>query len=135
MKGSQLLKVVSIIMLVFAAIALVISVMAIIGFGTYSSLGGYTVVNPSIMWIVFLIGLVNVGLGFYASIMGINNCEKPEKASFLMRLGIGIIALQLLGNIIGVIGGAEFKLFSTLFGLILPGLYIAGCVQLKSNIE
>ncbi len=138
MKGSTMLKVVSIIMIVFAAIGLIAEVMAILGMEAIAEMnemlgGGH--VNMPLLWISLIISFVNVVLSLFAGISGVSNCNNPEKASGLMKLGILIIILQLLGAGVGVAAGGDFRPIYILIGLVLPVLYVVGCVQLKSNIE
>ena len=66
-----------------------------------------------------------------AGIMGVKNCDKPEKAQSCLVMGVIVAILSVSGNIISNVLGSDFNIFSYATGLIIPVLYIIGAVKNK----
>lgn len=129
-KGSTMLKVVGILMIVFGAIATIITLIALVGVSVVAatlSAGG-----------LYVFGVILAFLGAVAElvtgILGVVNCDKVEKAQMLLICAIVIVALSFLGNLIfPLIAGGSPSIFSFLIGLILPGLFAFGAIQNKQG--
>ena len=129
-KGSTMLKVVGILMIVFGAIATIITLIALVGVSVVAaalSAGG-----------LYVFGVILAFLGAVAElvtgILGVVNCDKVEKAQMLLICAIIIVALSFLGNLIfPLIAGGSPSIFSFLIGLILPGLFAFGAIQNKQG--
>jgi hypothetical protein len=129
-KGSTMLKVVGILMIIFGAIGIIISITAFAGVALLDAAGA----NMGLAYVACVISLLGSVAELVTGIMGVINCEKPEKAQLLMTCAIVIIALSLLGNIIfPLIAGSGVSVVSFLIGLILPGLFIFGAIQNKQG--
>ena len=75
--GSKFLKVTGILMIIFGAIALVVSIIAILGLGVLEALGA----PMGLLWASGIISLVGAVAEFVAGIIGVKNWNKPEKAN------------------------------------------------------
>ena len=131
--GSKLLKVIGILMIIFGAIAIVISLLAIGGVALISaSLGG----NIGLYWIAIILNIVGAVFEFVSGIIGVKNWDKPEKAKTCVILGIVCIAIPVISNIITLAVYSEsFNVFSLIISLVVPVLYLIGAMQLKNKAE
>lgn len=59
--------------------------------------------------------------------------KKPEKATSCLVFGIIVAIFNLLGIIIGAVGGSGFNFVSLVIGLVLPVLFIVGAVMNKKS--
>ena len=67
-----------------------------------------------------------------AGIVGVKNCNKPEKAGTCMVWGIIVIALSVLSDVLTLVGNPDnFSIVSLLTGLVIPVLYLIGAVMNK----
>lgn len=129
-KGATMLKVVGILMIIFGAIGVILSIVAFAGVALLDSVG----VSTGLAYFACVISLLGSACELVTGILGVINCEKPEKAQTLMIFAETIIVLSLLGNIIvPLIAGSSVSIFGFLIGLILPGLFIFGCIQNKQG--
>ena len=66
-----------------------------------------------------------------AGIMGVKNCDKPEKAQSCLVMGVIAAILSVAGNVISNVLGSDFNIINYATGLIIPVLYIIGAVKNK----
>ena len=66
-----------------------------------------------------------------AGIMGVKNCDKPEKAQSCIVIGVIVAILSVAGNVISNVLGSDFNIINYVAGLIIPVLYIIGAVKNK----
>ena len=152
-KGSMLLKVVSIIMMIGGIIGAVVSViMAIVvavGQAAFSQPETQAALNDALaqanvdksaagavmglLWVGVIILVAGSVLEIIAGVKGKNNWNNPSQAQTLMILGIVCAVLSIIGNILFAVSGAGAQIISILTGLVLPVLYIIGTVQLKKQ--
>lgn len=128
MKGSKFLKVTGILMIISAAFGIIGGIIALIGAGALAavletSAGGLMLASALI--------LVSAVFQLIAGIMGVKNCDKPEKAQSCLVMGVIVAILSVSGNIISNVLGSDFNIFSYATGLIIPVLYIIGAVKNK----
>ena len=64
-------------MIIFGAISIVVSIIALMGFGVIEALG----TPMGLLWASGLIALVGSVAQLVAGIIGVVNCDKPEKAN------------------------------------------------------
>ncbi len=129
-KGSTMLKVVGILMIVFGAIGLIIT---IVGFGAVALLDAAGA-SMGLAYFGCVLALLSAVAELVTGILGVINCDKPEKAQMLMICAIVIVVLSFLGNIIfPIISGSSVSVVSFLIGLILPGLFAFGAFQNKQG--
>ena len=128
MKGSKFLKVTGILMIVFGALALILSIVAAIGLAALASLDLNTWQYTAAV-ILMLVGSI---FEMIAGIVGVKNCNKPEKAGTCMVWGIIVIALSVLSNVLTLVGNPDnFSIVNLLTGLVIPVLYLIGAVMNK----
>lgn len=128
MKGSKFLKVTGILMIVFGALALILSIVAAIGLAALAALD----LNTWQYTLAVILMLVGSIFELIAGIVGVKNCNKPEKAGTCMVWGIIVIALSVLSDVLTLVGNPDnFSIVSLLTGLVIPVLYLIGAVMNK----
>ncbi|MBR4344408.1 MAG: hypothetical protein IKP88_17190 [Lachnospiraceae bacterium] len=129
-KGSTMLKVVGIIMIVFGGIGIIISLLAFAGTAILSAAG----VKMGIYYFACVVSLIAAVAELVTGILGVSNHNKPEKAQLLLICGIVVIVLAFLGDIIlPIIAGTSASIVSFLLACVLPVLFIIGAMQNKNS--
>ena len=128
MKGRKFLKVTGILMIIGGAFGIIGGIVAMIGAGALAavletSAGGLMLASALI--------LASAVFQLLAGIMGVKNCDKPEKAQSCLAMGVIVAILSVAGNIISNVLGSSFNILSYATGLIIPVLYISGAVKNK----
>ena len=128
MKGRKFLKVTGILMIIGGAFGIIGGIVAMIGAGALAavletSAGGLMLASALI--------LASAVFQLIAGIMGVKNCDKPEKAQSCLVMGVIVEILSVAGNVISNILGSSFNILSYATGLIIPVLYIIGAVKNK----
>lgn len=128
MKGRKFLKVTGILMIISAAFGIIGGIIALIGAGALAavletSAGGLMLASALI--------LVSAVFQLIAGIMGVKNCDKPEKAQSCMVIGVIVAILSVAGNVISNVLGSDFNIMNYATGLIIPILYIIGAAKNK----
>lgn len=128
MKGRKFLKVTGILMIIGGAFGIIGGIVAMIGAGALAavletSAGGLMLASALI--------LASAVFQLIAGIMGVKNCDKPEKAQSCIVIGVIVAILSVAGNVISNVLGSDFNIFSYATGLIIPVLYIIGAVKNK----
>ncbi len=128
MKGRKFLKVTGILMIIGGALGIIGGIVAMIGAGALAavletSAGGLILASVLI--------LASAVFQLIAGIMGVKNCDKPEKAQSCLVMGVIVAILSVSGNIISNVLGSDFNIFNYATGLIIPVLYIIGAVKNK----
>ena len=123
-----MLQVVSILMIVFGAIATVIDLIALIGVAVLIAAGA----SPLLIFATILLIIAGIG-ELVVGIIGVINCKDQSKAQMLLICGVVIAALTLLGNLLSMVWGGEFNVVTLLSGLLFPILFIVGYIQLKNG--
>ena len=128
MKGRKFLKVTGILMIIGGAFGIIGGIVAMIGAGALAavletSAGGLMLASALI--------LASAVFQLIAGIMGVKNCDKPEKAQSCLVMGVIVAILRVAGNVISNILGSSFNILSYATGLIIPVLYIIGAVKNK----
>ena len=128
MKGRKFLKVTGILMIIGGAFGIIGGIVAMIGAGALAavletSAGGLMLASALI--------LASAVFQLIAVIMGVKNCDKPEKAQSCIVIGIIVAILSVAGNVISNVLGSDFNIINYATGLIIPVLYIIGAVKNK----
>ena len=128
MKGRKFLKVTGILMIIGGAFGIIGGIVAMIGSGALAavletSAGGLMLASALI--------LASAVFQLIAGIMGVKNCDKPEKAQSCLVMGVIVAILSVAGNVISNVLGSDFNILSYATGLIIPILYIIGAVKNK----
>ena len=131
MKGRKFLKVTGILMIIGGAFGIIGGIVAMIGAGALAavletSAGGLMLASALI--------LASAVFQLIAGIMGVKNCDKPEKAQSCLVMGVIVAILSVAGNVISNILGSSFNILSYATGLIIPILYIIGAVKNKETV-
>lgn len=120
--GKGLLKVVSILFIIFGAIATIISLIAVLGAAALTAYAGEL---AAVLMIGMILLLVVSVLELILGIVGLKKCGDPAKAGFFIVTGIVLCALSLLSIILTLTNGGTFDVTGGV-GFILPILYIVG---------
>ena len=126
--GAGFLKVVGILMIIFGAISLVVSLIAVAGMSMIEAVSGGAI-DTGMLWIGVILSVVSAALEMVAGIVGVVNAKKPEKAKTCLVFGIIVAILTVAGCIFTVAAGQDFPVASLLLGLVMPVLYIIGAVK------
>ena len=131
MKGRKFLKVTGILMIIGGAFGIIGGIVAMIGAGALAavletSAGGLMLASALI--------LASAVFQLIAGIMGVKNCDKPEKAQSCLVMGVIVAILSVSGNIISNVLGSSFNILSYATGLVIPVLYIIGAVKNKETV-
>ena len=131
MKGKMFLKVTGILMIIGGAFGIIGGFVALIGAGALAA-----VLETSAVGLVFSSVLILASAIFQliAGIMGVKNCEKPEKAQSCLIMGVIVAVLSVAGNVISNVLGSSFNIMSYATGLIIPVLYIIGAAKNKETV-
>ena len=130
MKGRKFLKVTGILMIIGAAFGIIGGIIAMIGVGALAA-----VLETSAVGLILASVLVLASAVFQliAGIMGVKNCDKPEKAQTCLVMGIMVAILSVAGNVISNVLGSDFNAFNYATGLVIPVLYIIGAAKNKET--
>ena len=128
MKGRKFLKVTGILMIIGGAFGIIGGIVAMIGAGALAavletSAGGLMLASAMI--------LASAVFQLIAGIMGVKNCDKPEKAQSCIVIGVIVAILSVAGNVVSNVLGSDFNIINYATGLIIPVLYIIGAVKNK----
>ena len=126
MKGRKFLKVTGILMIIGAAFGIIGGIVAMIGVGAMAA-----VLETSAGGLMFASVLILASAVFQliAGIMGVKNCDKPEKAQSCLVMGVIVAILSVAGNVTSSVLGSSFNITSYVTGLVIPVLYIIGAVK------
>ena len=124
--SQKALKVISIIMIVFAALTLLLGIGGIVTGGALGILGAGSGDAGSV---ILLGGAINLAIGIFG-LRGANDPRKIGAFYVLAIIGLAFAVLSALGTFFG--GSADGgDIASALFGLVLP----LACVLLAYNIK
>ncbi len=131
--GRGLLKVTGIIYIILSALGLIGTLMTLAGGGLLAATGAPMGAVLGVVFIVAaIISLAQGVFGLIMGILGVQNCDKPEKAGTCFVLGMIVVvlgAIGLVGNLLGRADGAT--IFGNLLGLVIPVLYTVGAYKNK----
>jgi len=129
--GKGLLKVVSILFIIFGVLATIASLLMVIGSAAVTALGGGAI-GGILLISTILLFLVSV-LELIIGIIGVGRSGDPTKAGFFIVTGIILCVLALASLIIGI-ASSGFQ-WQSCIGFILPILYIVGGAMNKKAAE
>ncbi len=130
MKGRKFLKVTGILMIIGAAFGIIGGIVAMIGVGALAAVLETSAVGLMLASVLVLASAV---FQLIAGIMGVKNCDKPEKAQTCLVMGIIVAILSVAGNVISNVLGSDFNAFNYATGLVIPVLYIIGAAKNKET--
>lgn len=130
MKGRKFLKVTGILMIIGGAFGIIGGVVAMIGAGALAAVLETSAVGLMLASVLVLASAV---FQLIAGIMGVKNCDKPEKAQACLVMGIIVAILSVAGNVTSNVLGSSFNILSYATGLVIPVLYIIGAAKNKET--
>ena len=130
MKGRKFLKVTGILMIIGAAFGIIGGIIARIGVGALAAVLETSAVGLMLASVLVLASAV---FQLIAGIMGVKNCDKPEKAQACLVMGIIVAILSVAGNVTSNVLGSDFNVFNYATGLVIPVLYIIGAAKNKET--
>ena len=128
MKGRKFLKVTGILMIIGGAFGIIGGIVAMIGAG---ALAAVLETSAGGLMLASVLILASAVFQLIAGIMGVKNCDKPEKAQSCIVIGVIVAILSVAGNVISNVLGSDFNIINYATGLIIPVLYIIGAVKNK----
>jgi hypothetical protein len=129
--GKGLLKTVSILYIIFGAIATVIALLGLVGSAALTAWGAAGYAVGGVLMAALILMLVVSVLELILGIVGLNRSGDPEKANYFITTGIILGILALIPMIIsGVAGG----LWTNLVGFVLAVLYVVGGSMNKRTV-
>ena len=131
MKGRQFLKVTGILMIIGGAFGIIGGIVAMIGAG---ALAAVLETSAGGLMLASVLILASAVFQLIAGIMGVKNCDKPEKAQSCLVMGVIVAILSVAGNVISNVLGSDFNVFNYATGLIIPILYIIGAAKNKELV-
>lgn len=126
-KGATFLKVTGIIMIVGGALGIILGIVALIAAIAANALAGGAL---GLLIVAALIALVGSVLQLIAGIVGVKNCNKPEKAQTCIVWGAIVAALNVLSVVLTVAQGGDIAV-SGILGIVVPALFIFGAIKNK----
>ena len=143
-KGKTILKVVGILFIIFGAISVIISLLALVGGAALAGASGMlegadagmVAAGGAIVIVAGVVALIQSVIDLIAGILGVKNCDKPEKAQTCFILGVVIIVIAIISDIFAFIssGVNASTIISALIGLVLPVLYVVGANKNKQSV-
>ena len=148
--GKMFLKVVGILLIIGGALSILMAILAIAGGGLLGAAaigsGGNdaatagVALGGGILIIAGIVALIGGVFNLVSGILGVKNCDKPEKAKSCFTLGIIMVvfaALNLILNIVLGSGGSQMasNISSGIAGFLLPVLYLVGAIKNKKAAE
>ena len=130
MKGRKFLKVTGILMIIGGAFGIIGGIVAMIGAGALAAVLETSAVGLMLASVLVLASAV---FQLIAGIMGVKNCDKPEKAQTCLVMGIIVAILSVAGNVTSNVLGSSFNILSYATGLVIPVLYIIGAAKNKET--
>lgn len=144
-KGSMLLKVSSILMIIGGIVGAVGSVLMAALAGLVTAVSSDSSVQKAasdsgvsmgavnaVLWIGVAVLVISAVIEIIAGFKGKKNWNNPAEAKNLMILGIVCAVVSVIGNILYA-SGSTVSIISIFTGLVIPVLYIIGTVQLKNQ--
>lgn len=129
---TSVLRVTSIILVIYGVIALVVGGLMMMGVYIAASddMVGIAAGVAAILGIVaFFGGLLDLAVG----LVGLRTAKHTEKTNLAFVLGIISVIFSVYGLVSAIGTGDGGSIASSLVGLILPGLYLYGVVKIRQG--
>lgn len=131
--GSSVLRVASIIMIVFAVINLVVGLLMMMGVFFASAdeeLGIAAGVAAVIGVVAFIGGLLNLFVG----VVGLNASSRNDKNTLAFILGVISVIYGIYAIVSAISTGDGSSIANAFVGIILPALYLYGVIETRKAI-
>lgn len=122
-----------ILYIIFGALGLLLSLALLAGGGLLLAAGAGTV-GIALGAVAGILGAITVLTAvFYLilGILGVRNCDKPEKCGVNFVLGIIVLVLVVIGLVVNVATTGPSGALSSVVGLVLSILYVMGAKENK----
>ena len=126
-------QVTGILYIIFGALGLSLSLALLAGGGLLLAAGAGTV-GIALGAVAGILGAITVLTAvFYLilGILGVRNCDKPEKCGVNFVLGILVLVLVVIGLVVNVATTGPSDALSSVVGLVLSILYVMGAKENK----
>ncbi|MEG1908324.1 MAG: hypothetical protein RR147_01890 [Oscillospiraceae bacterium] len=136
MKGQKMLKVCGILMVIFGALALLISILGVLGVGLLAAASEESLGMAATLMLI--VGILGCALELVTGIVGIKASSSPSvpkiKASLILGLLVFLLSLaSTIYNLVSVeITGVA--IISAIIGLIIPVLYLVAIFKFKNAL-
>jgi len=133
-KGSSLLKLTGVLMILSSIIVIVFYALLLLGVGFIAELtkgiGDELKVGVSL---VLIIALVAAAIQFIAGCIGVKYHKQPDKAGACLAFAVVIILIAGAGVMFGIIesGFDTSHIVSISLGMVVPLLYLLGALHLR----
>ncbi len=128
-KGRGFLKVTGILMIIGGVLGCLVSLLAVASVGVLIAAG--VAVEMGLLIAGTVVVVVGGVVQLVAGIQGVKNCDNVEAADKLIKLGIAILVINVVGTILNVVAGTAFNVVSFATSCILPVLFIIGANKNK----
>ena len=131
--GSSVLRVASIIMIVFAVINLGVGLLMLMGvfFASADDMVGVAAGVAAVIGVVaFIGGLLNLFVG----VVGLNASKRNDKNTLAFVLGVVSVIYGIYGIVSAISTGDGGSIANAFVGIILPALYLYGVIQTRKGI-
>ena len=136
-KGQKILKVCSILMIVFGSLGLLAMIVSIAGLSAIGGIAagfGGAATAMGIALLAFFVGICIGAIELTAGIIGVKACKKPTingiKTAFI--LGIILIAFDAVAIILNIVN--DTFSFGSIASLAIPVVYFLGVLQYRAAI-
>lgn len=130
---SSVLRVASIIMIVFAIANLVIGLLMMLGV-FFASAGDTVGVAAGVAAVLGVVAFIGGLLNLFVGVVGLNASKRNEKNTLAFILGIISVIYGIYGIVSAVSTGDAGSIANAFVGVILPVLYLYGVVQTRKDI-
>ena len=125
--GRGQLKVTGILYIIFGALGLLLSLALLLAAGA----GTVGIALGAVAGILGAITVLTAVFYLILGILGVRNCDKPEKCGVNFVLGIIVLVLVVIGLVVNVATTGPSGALSSVVGLVLSILYVMGAKENK----
>lgn len=129
---TTILKVTSILMIVFGILAALIGILAIVGLSALAAYGGGLIMG--MLYLSSILVIVSAIIQIIAGVRGLSTSKTLNGAEKCVFWGIVIIVITVISTILSLIGGGEFSFINIITSFAIPVLYTYGAVKIKNNL-
>ncbi len=137
LKGQKMLKVCSILMIIGAALALIVSIMGFVGIAALNAVFEGEIAGFG-TYLLLVVALVSAVVQLVAGIVGVQAAKMPSvnKIKLSLIFGLLVVVLSLISSISSIVnnGFSGSAMTSLLIGLVIPALYLVGLIQYKNAL-
>lgn len=133
-KGTTILKVTGILMIIGGAVGFIFGLLAIAGASLLQAAVGSDL-NLGLLLFASVLTVISSVVSLIAGILGVKNAARPDKAGLLIVFGVLTALFSVLGNVLTVMSGGAFSSTNLVLGLALPVVYLVGAYLNKQEVS